>query len=166
MAAALLFLMTALMTVVLVATMRKDGSVDQKQEVVQRMIVTRSYLRSRWKGARFEDAGSTWVRYRVARALDTNLGRIARVGSSEMTEFDDSQLWELALQQGQLVERDLYGPDQGHMLWNLGADSSFTIERGEQPLVWLRFKGRSNPNDPLSPPFEDSFSLFLVNFPR
>lgn len=161
-------LLTAILAGSLFPILKRLAWTDQRQEVVQRLIITRNYLRERFSNAEFIRADVYSVEYYRPKTINTNYGRFSQIQDNELTESDTGALWKLTRNSSnQLIDQNIYHPDQGtHTLWNLGPGSDFSIDRSEHPVIWFRFEGLTNPNDLASKKFQRKFSLYCKNFPR
>lgn len=161
-------LLTAILAGSLFPILRKIAWSDQRQEVVQRLIITRNYLRERFVNAEFISATVDSVEYYLPKTIMTNQGRFSQIQDNELTESNSGAVWKLTRNSSnQLVDQNLYDPDNAtHYLWNLGANSQFRIDRSEHPVIWFHFEGLTDPNNLASKKFQRKFSLYSKNFPR
>ena len=160
-------MLTAILAASLFPILRKLSWTDQRQEVVQRLIITRNYVRDRFHNAEFISADATSVQYYRPRTVMTNYGRFSQIQDSELTEADTGIIWKLTLDSSnQLVDQNLADPAASRLVWKMGTGGRFAVDKSEHPVIWFRFEGLTNPNDPASKKYQREFSLYSKNFPR
>lgn len=160
--------LTAILAASLFPILKRLAWTDQRQEVLQRLIITRNYLRQRFSNAEFIRADAYSVEYYRPKTIHTNYGRFSQIQDNELTEANSGEVWKLSRNaSNQLIDQNIYEPTSStHVLWNMGSDSDFSIDRSEHPVIWFRFEGLTNPNDQASKKYQRKFSLYCKNFPR
>lgn len=141
--------------------MRRAGWNDQSQELLQRTILTRQALFDLLRTAKIVAATDSEIRYRLPLSRATAAGPVVQIDDNQLLSYE-TEVRSLAMHGTRLVETSAVGD---RVLWDLGAGGNWTIDLTQKPVVEFRFAGLKNPEDSQSPPWQQSFTLYLRNLP-
>lgn len=134
-ASALLLTLTGVLFAALLPVMGRSGTLDDKQDDLQRVIVLREYLARRLQGSYVKKVRDLSIEFYQPDVVTTRVGEVQRVTEEETPAWDETRTFEIAFENGEVVDQVRGTRDKRRVLWDLGPGSRVRFDGTSLPLV-------------------------------
>lgn len=159
----LLSLVTTAFFTVLMASFDRSQKLDRRQEMLQHFLTFKEYAHRQLRNARLDLSHSSaqTLTFLQPYQEDTAYGRLNRVNSNEMTDWNLAQPRRLT-QDGTRIVQQVDGlPDR--VLWDLHAGGQLEFVLAELPLLRILVSGQTD-QDTSAAPWKREFTIMMENY--